>query len=251
MTKGDTIPIKFADLAEALVLLTRLPVQMGVPRGAQTAWAWPLVGLVVGGLAALVAAIGWALGLPVDVVAGLALVTQAIVTGAMHEDGLADCADGFWGGQTPERRLEIMKDSRIGAYGVLALIFVVLLKWQALTYLMTYGHFILPLLAVGLFSRLPMLVLMHYLAFARQDGLARHVGQPEAATVGIGAVVAVLVAIFLTGYWAIALVIVSGLVTIVCGRLALAKIGGQTGDVHGGAQQLTELAVLFALCALI
>ena len=251
MAKDDIRPLRPADLTEALVLLTRLPVRMGRPRGATSAWAWPLVGIVIGALAGMVAGVALFLGLPLQIAGGLALATQIICTGAMHEDGLADCADGFWGGQDRDRRLGIMKDSQIGTYGVLALILSVGLRWQALVILMSYGHVFGPLLAAGVLSRAPMLVLMYAMPFARADGLARHVGQPGQNVMLIGVTAALIALLFTIGFWAIPLTIVVAMVTAGWGLLARAKIGGQTGDVLGAAQQLAEVAALLTLAALL
>ena len=103
------------DAIAALGLLTRLPLPgRASHRGAEAAWAWPLAGLTVALLAAVLVGIGGWIGLPVTLCAGLLIVAMVVMTGALHEDGLADVADGFWGGFTTERRLEIMKDSRTG-----------------------------------------------------------------------------------------------------------------------------------------
>jgi hypothetical protein len=128
------------DVLRALALLTRLPVPgADGDRTAASAWAWPFVGLIVGGLSGALAMAALLLGLPPPIAAGLALGAGIVITGALHEDGLADCADGFWGGHDAARRLEIMKDSRIGAYGVIAMILVIGLKWLALSALLDAG----------------------------------------------------------------------------------------------------------------
>ncbi len=108
-------------------------------RGALAAWAYPLVGVVVGGLGAVTGALALWLGLPAPLAAGLVLLAMIAVTGALHEDGLADTADGFWGGWDRARRLEIMKDSQIGSYGVIALILSLGLRWSALGVLIAHG----------------------------------------------------------------------------------------------------------------
>ncbi|MEL6701469.1 MAG: adenosylcobinamide-GDP ribazoletransferase, partial [Pseudomonadota bacterium] len=134
MSDSDTGLIELADIPRAIGFLTRLPLRVdgdaAVARGAGCVWAYPIAGLVVG---TVVAAILWALmavGVPAALTAGGAVAAGLFVTGALHEDGMADTVDGLWGGWTRERRLEIMKDSRIGAYGVLALVVTVGLRWQ-------------------------------------------------------------------------------------------------------------------------
>jgi adenosylcobinamide-GDP ribazoletransferase len=119
----------------ALMLLTRLPAgRLGepVPTLAQAAWAFPLAGLAVGGVVAAVMAAGQALGWPAAVAAGVAMVAGLLATGGLHEDGLGDVADGFGGGHTRERKLEIMKDSRLGSYGAIALVMALGLRWLLL-----------------------------------------------------------------------------------------------------------------------
>ena len=116
---------RVSEIRLAFSLLTRLPVgqiEGQVPPLAASGWAWPLVGAVVGAIMALAGGVGLWLGLPPVMVAILSLAAGAWVTGAMHEDGLADVADGFGGGRDRARKLEIMRDSRVGSYGVLALI---------------------------------------------------------------------------------------------------------------------------------
>lgn len=238
-------------MARALALLSRLPVGGDGARMAQSAWAWPLVGLLLGGAAA---ALGWlalAIGLPPWSVAGLCLGLLVLLTGAMHEDGLADCADGFWGGWTRERRLEIMRDSAIGAYGTLALILSIGLRWSALAALAGVGA---GALAVGLslsamVSRVAMAALMAWLPAARQDGLAASVGAPPWRAVGLGAALALLVVLALAPGAVVWLALTLALVTIGWGAVARRKIGGRTGDVLGAGQQLCEIAALLTISA--
>ncbi|MEV8467813.1 adenosylcobinamide-GDP ribazoletransferase [Fluviibacterium sp. DFM31] len=241
-----------ADPALALGLLTRLPVPVAMNtaqrRGARAAWAYPLAGLVVGGLAALLMQAALWAGLPEGLSAALALGLTVVLTGAMHEDGLADCADGFWGGFARDRRLEIMHDSRIGTYGVLALILLGLLRWQGLAELARHWP---VLLAVGMLSRAAMVVVWAALPPARADGLARSLGQPRPATA------AVALGLAIAGAWACldSSVMVAALATaaaaVAVALLARAKIGGQTGDVLGATQQIAEVAALLSLTVLL
>ncbi|MDV7142794.1 adenosylcobinamide-GDP ribazoletransferase [Tropicimonas sp. TH_r6] len=234
------------DLALACALLTRLPIpvatEFAANRGAKAAWAYPLAGALV---ALIAGGIGWgalALGLSPMIAAGLVLAGQVIMTGAMHEDGLADSADGLWGGWTKERRLEIMKDSRIGSYGVLAMVLSMGLRWSAIAAL---GSALLPaLLASALLSRAAIICLMAGLPNAREGGLSRAVGRPGAATVTLGVVLAVLLSLALTGWIGLGLALVAAAAALICAAIARAKIGGQTGDILGAAQQICEIAIL-------
>lgn len=241
--------VALRDLPGAFGLLTRLPAG-GPGRGAASAWAWPVAGAVVGGLAAAAALGALAAGLPAGVAAGAALAVQALATGALHEDGLGDTADGIWGGRTPERRLEIMKDSRIGSYGVLALLLVTLLRWSALAALLHPGAgwgVVAGLIALGALSRVPMAVMMTALPPARGTGLSQGMGRPHPATAALATVAGLGLALPLGPGAALALALACGLPALWLGAVARRRIGGQTGDVLGATQQLSEAAGLAIL----
>ncbi len=246
--------IRAADILLALVLLTRLPLphlpKAAFARQSTAVWAFPFAGLAVALPACLLASLALSLGLPPMVAAGLALAVQILLTGAMHEDGLADTADGFWGGFDKARRLEIMKDSQIGTYGVLALILGLGLRWGALaTLLQTLGPS--PLLALAALSRASMPVLMHSLPNARQAGLSHGVGRPGKMPVILGAGIALVISMPLLGPVAMLCAAVTMLAaTLGLAALARAKIGGQTGDILGATQQICEIAGLMVLLAL-
>jgi hypothetical protein len=128
MSNSDTWIPKMGDIPAAIGLLSRLPMRVDMhkaqARGAHPCWAYGLAGGLLGALAALAAWAGLMLGLP-SLAIGLSVVgTTAWLTGALHYDGLADSLDGLWGGWNPQQRLDIMKDSHIGVYGVVGLICV-------------------------------------------------------------------------------------------------------------------------------
>lgn len=238
------------DIAAALALLTRLPVQApGARRGAAAAWAYPLAGLAVGGLAAVIAALAARAGLPPVLVAGLTLLGIVATTGALHEDGLADTADGLWGGWTRERRLEIMKDSRIGAYGVIALVMSLGLRWAALAAIAAEGGLANALIGAAILSRAPMVVLMNILPNAREGGFSSDVGRPGQSTMLLALGIAVALALPLFGFGVVPLVLILGLSTLAMAAIARAKIGGQTGDILGATQQVSEIVILIWLAA--
>ncbi|RME14541.1 MAG: adenosylcobinamide-GDP ribazoletransferase [Alphaproteobacteria bacterium] len=239
------------DLAAALALLTRLPVPADHRRGGAAAWAWPLAGLAVALVAGLVGMVAAGFGLPPALVAGLVLAAQILVTGALHEDGLADSADGLWGGQDRARRLEIMKDSRIGSYGVLALGLSLGLRWGALAALIGTGHLFGALLTAAVLSRAPMAVLSAALPNARGSGLSADVGRPGRETALAAVALAGLVALLAAGWAALAAFLWVALATIALAALAKARLGGQTGDILGASQQLGEIAALSALAAML
>lgn len=238
----DHLPRLARDILAGFGLLTRLPLPFTAPRPA-AAWAWPVVGLVVSGLALGCGALAMAAGLAAGPVAALVLALQAALTGALHEDGLADCADGFFGGRDKARRLEIMKDSHIGSFGALALMLGVLARWSALVLLIGAGDWALAL-AAGALSRAPMAVLQAVLPNARGSGLSASVGAPPLWAAAVASGLAFAMALALAGWTGLWMALAVALVSLGLALVAKAKIGGQTGDVLGSGQQLAEIAAL-------
>ena len=243
--------ISLADPLLACVLLTRLPLPTlpasAFQRQAQAAWAFPLAGLAVAVPAAFAGWAALAMGIAPLIAAGLVLAVQIMVTGAMHEDGLADTADGLWGGFDRSRRLEIMKDSAIGSYGVLALILSLGLRWMALAAILETG--VLATVAVAALSRAVLPVMMTALPHARADGLSHSVGRPGWAT-SIGALgLGLFIALWASGPAVLGPFLLALLAVVILGMIAKRKIGGQTGDILGATQQVSEIALLIALAA--
>lgn len=253
MPNTDQRPGLLRDVAVAFALLTRLPLPR-LPDGAfahqaRAAWAFALVGVVV---ALIAGGAGWlalTLGLPGAAAAGLVLLVQIAVTGAMHEDGLADTADGLWGGWTRERRLEIMQDSAIGTYGALALILSLGLRWVALSVLLVGG--IAPVIAAAAVSRGLLPVVMTALPQARDDGLSRRVGVPGWAVCAVAAGLGAGLALAICGGAALVPIALACAGVALVARIAQAKIGGQTGDILGAGQQVAESAVLLGFAAMV
>jgi adenosylcobinamide-GDP ribazoletransferase len=238
-----------ADLLSAFALLTRLPLPNHTGTGAASAWAWPLVGAVVGAPAAAVASAALWLGVTPGVASVLVLATGAMLTGGLHEDGLSDTADGLFGGWTKERRLEIMKDSRVGSYGVLALVLVTLARWSAMTALLVFGGHWAALVATGALSRAPMALIMALLPNARGAGLSHATGQPAPAVALVAVGLAAALTAGLVGWAALPMLGAAALTMVALSVVALRKIGGQTGDILGASQQLAEVACLTVLAA--
>jgi adenosylcobinamide-GDP ribazoletransferase len=219
-------------------------------------WAVPLVGALVGALGGAALLIALRLGLSPTLAATLAVATLALVTGGLHEDGLADFIDGIGGGATSERKLEIMRDSRLGAYGALALCLTSLLRVFALSALAQTGG---PaagaaLTFAGAVSRSAGLLPMSLLAPARPDGAGAAVTPPSPRALGAMAGKALLIAVapLLSGAspLVVALAFLLGYATsALIARVASRQIGGYTGDVLGAAQQTAEIVVLLTLSA--
>ncbi|MBL8575947.1 MAG: adenosylcobinamide-GDP ribazoletransferase [Mesorhizobium sp.] len=236
------------DIALCLVFFTRLPLprlEFGARTLGEAIWAAPVAGLAVGLAGGLVYVVMVWLGVSFLIAGALALATTMLASGCLHEDGLSDVADGFGGGATSERKLEIMRDSRIGAYGASALLMSMLLRWSALISLVGPSLTFWSLIAAHIASRALIPAFMHIMPPARTDGLAAGAGKVGAntayAALAIGA--AVLIACLgLTA--AIIAAIVLALVFFAFRALCLRQIGGQTGDTLGALQQLGEIAVL-------
>lgn len=252
------------DLACSLRFYSRLPVPTlpwetdphGPPNFARMPRALPVAGAILGAIAAAVLALALAAGLGPWLSASLALAALTWITGAFHEDGLADTADGFGGGATRERRLEIMKDSRIGSFGGAALVLGFALRIGALATLAERADMAgaaAGLVAAACVSRVAGLAPLTFLEAARLDGVSFMGGRPSratfwiasgvAASIGLGLVLAsgLPVAGWAGGLAGAVLVAVSAM------RLAQAKIGGQTGDVAGATTQISEAAFIIGL----
>ena len=244
-----------AELVLAAMVLTRLPVARWAPRETlplrSTVWAYPLVGAAVGVIGGLGYGLARAIGLPPVLSAGWTLVVLLLLTGGLHEDGLADTADGFGGGRTAARKLEIMRDSRIGSYGVLALILSLGLRGAALLSLREPAPVLAALTAAGALGRGAILLVLRLERAARPDGLAATLERPDAVVTAAGLVLAALICLALP--WPAAVLSMAGAACcgLVVGRLARRQVGGHTGDVLGASQQVTEAVVLSLLVAML
>jgi adenosylcobinamide-GDP ribazoletransferase len=237
------------DIAACIGFYTRLPIGHTLSDARpfiETQWAAPVAGAVVGLGVGLTLWLGTALGIPTTIAAALALALGIALTGALHEDGLADMCDGFGGGRTRERKLEIMRDSRVGTYGVLALVLSALTRWAALTSLalMSPITMVLAIVAAHAASRATIPALMMRLPAARRDGLSATAGTPahEIATLAI-----ILGAVFALGSglaFATLAVVLLGATLLLVEHMAKKHIGGQTGDVAGALQQFGEIILL-------
>lgn len=255
------------DLRLALMLLTRLPL----PRATEpvsgdvgrAVWVFPIVGVLVGLGGGIVFLFANRLGLGISSSAVLALACQVVFTGALHEDGLADMADGFGGGRDRDHKLAIMRDSRIGTYGVVALLVISALRFSALQELASNllsvtdemdetvshtGAIIIALVISGAISRAVMGLVWCLLPPARDDGLAAGSGKVPIASAIIGILFSAALAIVLLPGFTFAYVLgAAALLALGMALLAWRQIGGHTGDVLGATQQVTEVTVLLVI----
>ena len=237
-----------SDLKTSVQFFTRLPMVGGTPAAAdlaRAAWAFPLAGIVVGLIAAAVYGLAYKLGLGGWPAAALAVAATLLLTGCLHEDGLADTVDGFGGGDTQERKLEIMRDSRIGTYGVCALTVSIVLRIAALATLAGPALALWALIAAHGAARATLPLFMALLPPARKDGLAHAAGKPSGERVITASVLGILIlAIGLGPAHGIAALIVLLVVVALMAWLAVVQIDGQTGDVLGAVEQVSEIAIL-------
>ena len=249
MTSTSWLENRIEELKLALVFCTRLPLlgampAAGAPIG-QAAWAFPLAGLVVGLVGAAVFWLAHRFGLPGWPAAALAVGATLAATGALHEDGLADTADGFGGGKTREQKLAIMRDSRIGTYGVCALVLSLVLRIAALASLPSAHAVVWALFAAHAGARAAVPALMLLLPPARADGLSFAAGRPPGNSVIAAVLIGFVVLVFcLHLRHAIAALILLAALVGTMAWLATRQIGGQTGDVLGALEQVSEIAVL-------
>lgn len=249
MPRAELLKDIIADLRMAASFVTILPLASSKPASdgaiARATWALPLAGLLVGLAGAFVYKVGSRLGLPPNLAALLALAATILITGALHEDGLADTADGLGGGRTRERKLEIMRDSRIGTYGVCALILSFGLRWSALAAIADPWPVMLALCAAHTAARAGVPAFMSLVPPARPDGLSAGAGSPPGRSVAIAFALGTLaLALALGPGRALAGLILLSLAGLMLARLAIRQIGGQTGDILGAFEQIGEILIL-------
>jgi adenosylcobinamide-GDP ribazoletransferase len=243
----------FDDFKTAVAFLTRLP--MPHPQGpmppnfVRAHRMFPVVGALIGAAVGLLCLGLRHVGVPDLAAAALALGAGAVLTGALHEDGLADVADGFGGGRDLASKLEIMRDSRLGTYGALILLVSFATKLSALAAIPD-GHVVQSLIASHALARGVLPWMSMSLPYARKDGLAANAGRPDAATAAIAAALALAIALLSLSFAnALGAALVACLSAAGMARLAQRQIGGQTGDVLGGAEQVAETVILVLLAA--
>jgi len=235
--------------------LTRLPfpsVTGGGKKGElmSSARAFPVIGVMVGCLSGGALMLAANLDLHPLACAFIGLAVAALATGALHEDGLADFADGLGGGKNKTEKLKVMQDMRIGAFGVLALVFSVAIRAAILGGLPGPGMAAVALIAAAGLSRGLLPGVMGLMTPARKSGLAASAGEPDDEGWVTALVLGLLVAFLLIGFWGGLTALVGGIIAVAAiGLLAERHIGGVTGDVLGAQQQLAEVAILVAAVA--
>jgi len=237
-----------SDVALALSFCTRISTGALTgddPNLARASWAMPIAGAIVGIAGASAYWIAFRLGVPPLPSAAIALAATMLLTGCLHEDGLADTADGFGGGVTRERKLEIMRDSRIGTFGVCALIVSFALRWSALATMAAPLQVAAALIAAHVAARAILPAFMRLVPPARPDGLSAQAGRPPLESAGVAALIGIIVLGIALGPLAtLGAIILLALAGAFMAWLATRQIGGQTGDVLGALEQICEIIVL-------
>jgi adenosylcobinamide-GDP ribazoletransferase len=233
----------------AMSFFTRIPVPSWVvidnDKLSKASRYFGVVGLVIGLICALVFWLAQLI-LPASIAILLAMVAGVLVTGAFHEDGLADTADGFGGGRTIEDKLRIMKDSRLGSYGALSLGLVLLLKWQLLVELALYSPLaaVSALVAGHTLSRVVSTSLIFSEQYVRDEQTSKSMPVAQEQPLNdlfILIASGIFVLLWLNGLAAFVLFITLWLVRILLGGFFRKQIGGYTGDTLGAAQQISEV----------
>lgn len=237
-------------LALEFLTVVRLRPQRGGPErgsvGESLLW-FPIVGLAIG---ACLVATEWLASLlwPPPVAVALVLAANAALTGGLHLDGLADCADGILGGHTPEQRLAIMRDSRIGTFGVLAVALVLLIQFAALSALPS-DALRAALLAAPLLGRLAMVVCIRVFSYVRPSGLGFWYKQELSPPLLAGAAVIAVTLLSATTAGSGFMLLPSLLIALGAATFSARRIGGVTGDVYGACGVLVETAVMLIVAA--
>ena len=251
------------DLAHCVRFYSRLPVPAlpweqdahALPNFPRLVRVIPLAGLLLGLVPAAAMIVALLLDLGPWLSAMLAVAAMVLATGALHEDGLADVADSF-GATTRDRRLEIMRDSRIGSFGATALFLALALRIGALAEIVSRADAaaaVAAILITASLSRTAGLMPLVFLPPARRDGLSHAVGQPARdmfrLAAGIAGAIAVVVGAFagLPPFGIALTIVLSGLAGLALTGFAARHLGGQTGDIVGAAQQVAEIAALIGL----
>jgi adenosylcobinamide-GDP ribazoletransferase len=236
------------EIVVAFQFLTRIPmpsIAFETDSLSRATKFFPPVGLVVGsGAVLLQRMLTFHMNRPLAAV--IVLLYLVLITGCLHEDGLADTADGFGGGRTKDQILAILRDSRIGSYGATALVLSLLVRYLLLASL-PLGHFAAYVISSHVLCRWSSLPLSYFLTPAReQDGQGSRIAKlTSSASLILGSVFSFAVVAFALRWSALAPALAAILTVLLSGWFYARKIGGVTGDCFGATNQLTEIAVYF------
>ena len=240
-----------------LGFLTRIPVfsveYSGHSSLASASWAFPLVGVIIGFVGAIILWLTEMFALGAQLSALLAIAVMTILTGALHERGLANSADGFGVAGDKDARLSIMQDLRVGIYGMVAPIVIFSGRWLALGDLIaiSFSQGVWALVAASAISRGILPFVMHAAPVAEIDGISITADRPEARPAWIALAISAVIGLFAFGFGGtIVVLLVTAIITYAVAQMAQRLIGGQNADVLGAIQQLAEVTVLVTAASL-
>ena len=242
------------DLFAAVMFFTRIPVNWKLlsnkpPDLTRAAWSFPLIGFLVGTLSGIFGDLCLLIGLPIFLSCLIAVVLSVIITGAFHEDGLADIADGFGAGGTPEKINNIIHDSRLGTYGTSALTLGLLMRLGLAISLVELGYSLFIILSFGFASgKLAIIFTRNYFNVSLFSKTGSIIGTVSNKKLIIATIIWLIPIIFVFPFFGISFVIsLVFIVIFIMGSLSQKKIGGITGDVLGATAFIAELIFLLGL----
>ena len=251
-----TSQIFFKDILLSVSFLTRIPISKDLlfERSLMdAAWSFPLIGGLVGFLGGMVVLLLSYFNISPIIISFLTIGAIILLTGGLHEDGLADTADGFGSNKRPEDKIRVMRDSQIGVYGTLALIITILMKVSALSELIDNDHIstcVIALVVSGALSRSSMIGIAFFLENASETGLATLAGKPSPSSIGVCFFISILLCVFLLPLTKVlAAILLSLVATVIIGVLSKKQINGYTGDILGTSQILSETVILIYLAS--
>ncbi len=240
------------DLIATIMFFTRIPVNWSYfsntpPNLTKAAWAFPLVGFFIGVLSGLVGDLFIYLGIPIFLSVVIAIAFSVLITGAFHEDGLADSADGLGAGGTPKRINEIIHDSRLGTYGVLSLILGILIRLGLLLTLVEAGYSLVSILSVGFASgKLAILYTRNFFSHSKYARIGTIISKISFNRLVLATLIWILPTLLIFPLNGILLgIILMILISFLLGLKSKKALGGITGDILGAIAFLTELVFLF------
>jgi adenosylcobinamide-GDP ribazoletransferase len=238
-------------LLSALHFLTTIPLLPERPYSddefGRAVGLFPLVGLMIGGILIL---IQFLLGMvfPEIVIAAVLLVSWLAITGALHLDGLLDSFDGLLGGRDQVSRLEIMKDERVGAFGFVAGVSLILVKFSVLTSLVGTPMFLPGLILAPTLGRWSLTLAISFFPYAREHGLGRDIKVKSTwRQIALATGISILVASFIYQWMGLVIMLAVAFVVWLFARFVMRRISGLTGDIYGAICEITELIVLLLL----
>ena len=242
------------DFFATVMFFTRIPINWSffsdkAPNLTKAAWAFPLVGFLIGGLSGVLGDFLIFLGLPIFLSCVIAISLSVILTGAFHEDGLADTADGLGAGGSPKRINRIIHDSRLGTYGVVALILGLLTRLGLLSTLVEYGYSLISILSVGFASgKLAILFSRNFFNNSKFVKMGSVVGIISNKNLFLATFIWALPTFVIYPFYGILLgsILMAFIISII-GFKSKTALGGITGDIFGAIAFLTELVFLLGI----